>query len=379
MSFSSGQFSSSGVSVPVEIVEAGQDADESGGLSQSEMEIEIEELSSTRLASNNDKTLTASGSATSQDNAAAAATKNLLAEGLANKEGSVLDSNDSVNTSLLAESLGVPQERNVLASANTSSLLEGLTGPQEGKVLASSADNPSGLTTMGMDSAHPIDQALGMQQVSQAAMQQFQEVSRSLRHEGIEMLSEAIANHFPHSFAETLVASMTSSSQASLLESAISQSAQSLLSYNELNDVSRVINSGMDPSLTSASPTRAIAGGSIDSLLEHDVASSPESQFDTNDLLNPSVPQDDEITSKLASAGPVGTWRILLQYTLFLLSPLPLPGVAAAAAIMSTRKRKKHLSFESNPALRKRYCSKLMRRLKENLDELSTRVGLQVF
>lgn len=51
-------------------------------------------------------------------------------------------------------------------------------------------------------------------------------------------------------------------------------------------------------------------------------------------------------------------------------------GVAAAAAIVSSRKRKRH-SFESNPALRKRHCSKLMRRLKETLDELSTRVGLQ--
>ena len=51
--------------------------------------------------------------------------------------------------------------------------------------------------------------------------------------------------------------------------------------------------------------------------------------------------------------------------------------MAAAAAILSGRKRKKHV-FESNPALRKRHCSKLMRRLKETLDELSTRVGLQV-
>ena len=52
-------------------------------------------------------------------------------------------------------------------------------------------------------------------------------------------------------------------------------------------------------------------------------------------------------------------------------------GVAAAAAIMSGRKRKRHF-FESNPALRKRHCSKLLRRLKETLEELSTRVGLQV-
>ena len=52
-------------------------------------------------------------------------------------------------------------------------------------------------------------------------------------------------------------------------------------------------------------------------------------------------------------------------------------GVAAAAAILSGRKRKRHV-FESNPALRKRHSSKLIRRLKETLAELSTRVGLQV-
>lgn len=285
MSFPGGQFSSSGVSVPVEIVEAGQDAEENGGLSQSEMEIEIEGLSSTSTSGNGDP-------AGSRGGVGSAAS--LLAESLAPKKGSVLDS--TASSRLLAETLGVPRESGGAGGL----LVEGLGGPQDGKVLASSTDNPPGLATMGIDGTHPLDQALG--QVSQ----QFQEASRSLRHEGIEMLSEAIASHFPHSFAETLVASMTSSSQASLLESAISQSAQSLLSYNELTDVGRVINSGIDPNLTSASPTRGMGGTSIDSLLEPDVTSSPESQFDTNDLLNPGLPRDHEITSKLVNAGPVG-------------------------------------------------------------------------
>ena len=52
-------------------------------------------------------------------------------------------------------------------------------------------------------------------------------------------------------------------------------------------------------------------------------------------------------------------------------------GMAAAAAISSNRKKKKPYSFESNPALRKRHKTKLLKRLKDTLDEFTTRVGLQ--
>ena len=52
-------------------------------------------------------------------------------------------------------------------------------------------------------------------------------------------------------------------------------------------------------------------------------------------------------------------------------------GMAAAAAISSARKKKKPYSFESNPALRKRHKTKLLKRLRDTLDEFTTRVGLQ--
>lgn len=92
-------------------------------------------------------------------------------------------------------------------------------------------------------------------------------------------------------------------------------------------------------------------------LHEPESPSSPESNFDSSELLNTSLLHQDEVTQRLASAGPVG--------------------VAAAAAILSGRKRKRQHMFESNPSLRKRHCSKLTKRLKETIEELTTRVGLQ--
>ena len=84
---------------------------------------------------------------------------------------------------------------------------------------------------------------------------------------------------------------------------------------------------------------------------------SSEDEFDTSELLNQSLLQQDEVTHRLSQAGPIG--------------------VAAAAAILSSRKRKRAHSFETNPSLRKRHCSKLTKRLKETIEELSARVGLQ--
>ena len=104
----------------------------------------------------------------------------------------------------------------------------------------------------------------------------------------------------------------------------------------------------------------AADGASIDPsavLHEPESPSSPESNFDSSDLLNTALLHQDEVTQRLASSGPVG--------------------VAAAAAIMSGRKRKRQHMFESNPSLRKRHCSKLTKRLKETIEELTTRVGLQ--
>ena len=64
-----------------------------------------------------------------------------------------------------------------------------------------------------------------------------------------------------------------------------------------------------------------------------------------------------EIASQLASAGPTG--------------------IAAAAAISSTKKRKRSHSFETNPSIRKRQQTRLLRKLKANIEEYSQRVGQQ--
>ncbi|XP_045164239.1 DNA-binding protein P3A2-like [Mercenaria mercenaria] len=83
--------------------------------------------------------------------------------------------------------------------------------------------------------------------------------------------------------------------------------------------------------------------------------SSPESEmYDTSELLG-SV--SDDVTNQLAAAGPVG--------------------VAAAAAVLSTRKRKHPHHFETNPARRKRQQTRLLRKLRHTIEEYSTRVGQQ--
>ncbi|XP_046840579.1 DNA-binding protein P3A2-like isoform X2 [Xenia sp. Carnegie-2017] len=84
--------------------------------------------------------------------------------------------------------------------------------------------------------------------------------------------------------------------------------------------------------------------------------SSPESAtFDDSDLLNSSV--TDVVTNQLAAAGPIG--------------------VAAAAAVATGRKRKRPHSFETNPSIRKRQQTRLLRKLKGTVDEYATRVGQQ--
>lgn len=84
--------------------------------------------------------------------------------------------------------------------------------------------------------------------------------------------------------------------------------------------------------------------------------SSPESTpFDDTDLLTQAV--HDEVTAQLAAAGPVG--------------------VAAAAAIVSVKKRRRPHSFETNPSIRKRQQTRLLRKLKYTLEEYTTRIGQQ--
>ncbi len=78
-----------------------------------------------------------------------------------------------------------------------------------------------------------------------------------------------------------------------------------------------------------------------------------EAAFDQED----GVEVQPEIASQLASAGPTG--------------------MAAAAAISSTKKRKRSHSFETNPSIRKRQQTRLLRKLKANIEEYSQRVGQQ--
>ena len=111
-----------------------------------------------------------------------------------------------------------------------------------------------------------------------------------------------------------------------------------------------------DLDLSVAANTTTIEASSI--LNEPDSPSSPESNFDSSELLSNPLSHQDEVTHRLAQAGPIG--------------------MAAAAAIMSgSRKRKRQHMFETNPSFRKRQSSKLTKRLKETIEELSSRVGLQ--
>ena len=65
-------------------------------------------------------------------------------------------------------------------------------------------------------------------------------------------------------------------------------------------------------------------------------------------------------------------------FTLFkiLVSSGPV-GVAAAAAIQSTKRKRKRHTFETNPSIRKRQQTRLLRKLKALIDEFSIRVGQQ--
>lgn len=113
--------------------------------------------------------------------------------------------------------------------------------------------------------------------------------------------------------------------------------------------------------------TSAAAGGepAAPSLASHPMMSgdelseppsSPDSPFDDSDLLSSSTVADD-VTSQLAAAGPIG--------------------VAAAAAIATGKKRKRPHTFETNPSIRKRQQTRLLRKLKATIDEYTTRVGQQ--
>uniref|UniRef100_A0A8C7X8F5 Nuclear respiratory factor 1 n=1 Tax=Oryzias sinensis TaxID=183150 RepID=A0A8C7X8F5_9TELE len=89
---------------------------------------------------------------------------------------------------------------------------------------------------------------------------------------------------------------------------------------------------------------------------DEDSSSSPDDDpYDDTDILNSAG--TDEVTAHLAAAGPVG--------------------MAAAAAVATGKKRKRPHIFESNPSIRKRQQTRLLRKLRATLDEYTTRVGQQ--
>ncbi|XP_024935691.1 DNA-binding protein P3A2 isoform X2 [Cephus cinctus] len=88
---------------------------------------------------------------------------------------------------------------------------------------------------------------------------------------------------------------------------------------------------------------------------DDDDPTSGSETYEEGDLL--SAAMDDDVTAQLAAAGPVG--------------------VAAAAAIVSAKKRKRPHSFETNPSIRKRQQNRLLRKLRQTIDEFATRVGQQ--
>uniref|UniRef100_UPI00358EA388 nuclear respiratory factor 1-like n=1 Tax=Myxine glutinosa TaxID=7769 RepID=UPI00358EA388 len=102
-----------------------------------------------------------------------------------------------------------------------------------------------------------------------------------------------------------------------------------------------------------------LAGYSGHAVLEADdstgSSADDDAAFDDSDILISTV--GDDVTAHLASAGPVG--------------------MAAAAAMASGKKRKRPHIFESNPSIRKRQQTRLLRKLENIIDEYSTRVGQQ--
>lgn len=97
--------------------------------------------------------------------------------------------------------------------------------------------------------------------------------------------------------------------------------------------------------------------GTMDRISDDDdeEPSSESETYEEGDLLTAAM--DDDVTAQLAAAGPVG--------------------VAAAAAIVSAKKRKRPHSFETNPSTRKRQQNRLLRKLRQTIDEFATRVGQQ--
>ena len=302
-------FSGSGVRVPVEIVEANGETvvldegrNDHGGQDES-MEITVEEMPT---ADNLTETLGQVRSSMGLD--------------LTHSNGKITTDHSTllpIDSTQLTPSKST--EVQPLCSLASSLVHDSSSNIQTHEVPSSI----NSLSSLGItfDATSSMDPQLTLQQMSQ----HFQEVSRSLRSEGIEISPETIASHFPPSLAETLAASImnqSSSAATTLLDSGTQGLQIGNISYSDLADVTRVMNATLDPSLTvTSSPTIPSSSGIPSSLAavftESDMMpSSPDSNFDTNELLNSDLGHDEEVTSKLANAGPVG----MNVYTLYILT-----------------------------------------------------------
>ncbi|XP_055446870.1 nuclear respiratory factor 1 isoform X1 [Bubalus kerabau] len=119
---------------------------------------------------------------------------------------------------------------------------------------------------------------------------------------------------------------------------------------------------------------------------DEDSPSSPEdTSYDDSDILNSTAA--DEVTAHLAAADSQLLRHQIFNHPSFshlclltqqgvceLSSPV---GMAAAAAVATGKKRKRPHVFESNPSIRKRQQTRLLRKLRATLDEYTTRVGQQ--
>ncbi|XP_039264449.1 nuclear respiratory factor 1-like [Styela clava] len=91
-------------------------------------------------------------------------------------------------------------------------------------------------------------------------------------------------------------------------------------------------------------------------LSEDDDSLGDEDGFGGAHLLHSAI--EDEITNSLTAAGTI-------------------PGLAAAAAVVTARRRQRPYKFETNPSTRKRQYTRLTRKLKHTMHEFCTRCGQQ--
>ena len=312
-------FTGSGVRVPVEIVEANgetvvlEEGRNDHGCQTESMEITVEEMPPASGENLSEALSDVVNRQTSLELNVRASRQSLGV----NTTNSVLNVASSLSQSSVDSTQLTPSKPT--DAPTLSSIASGLVQESNNLQTEEVPSSVNSLSSLGItfDATSAMDPQLTLQQMSH----HFQEVSRSLRSEGIEISPETIASHFPPSLAETLAASIINQTSSSASTTLLDSGTQGLqiggISYSDLADVTRVMNATLDPSLTASSsaPIPSTTGNSdmmTSVFTESDMMpSSPESNFDTNELLNADLGQKEEVTSKLANAGPVGRYYYL--------------------------------------------------------------------